>query len=352
MTSKHSVVLFPGLLLTAALCATVLSGCSQPTNSGPMIALLLPESRTARYEAFDRPFFEQRIAELGDYTVLYSNADQDAAKQQSQAEAALASGASVLVLNAVDSAAAVSIVIAANAQGVPVIAYDRPIEGGELAYFVSFDNERIGELQAEALIDKLEADGADGGILVVNGSPTDGNAREFKAGASMVVDASGYEVLAQFDTPDWNPTKAQDWVAGQITAYPDQISGVYAANDGTAGGAIAALKAANIEPFPIVTGQDAELAGIQRIVSGDQYMTIYKDMRIQAQLAAEIAVTLANGGSVSSELEINGTPTTLLEAQIVTVDNIEETLIADGFFTVAQICTAEYAAACARAGIK
>ncbi|HOW01990.1 MAG TPA: substrate-binding domain-containing protein, partial [Rhodoglobus sp.] len=124
------------LLVAAALIGTVLTGCSAPESSALKIALLLPESRTARYEAFDRPFFEERIHELGDYTVLYSNADQDAAKQQSQAEAALASGVAVLVLDPVDSAAAVSIVVAANAQGVPVIAYDRYIEGGELAYFI------------------------------------------------------------------------------------------------------------------------------------------------------------------------------------------------------------------------
>ena len=335
----------------AAVLAMALVGCSQPTSTGPTIALLLPESRTARYEAFDRPYFEQRIAELGDYSVLYSNADQDAAKQQLQAEAALASGASVLVLNAVDSSAAVSIVVAANAQGVPVIAYDRPIDGGDLAYFISFDNERIGQLQADALVEKLTADGADGGILVVNGSPTDGNAREFKAGASKVVDGSGFEVLAQFDTPDWNSTKAQDWVAGQIALYPGQISGVYAANDGTAGGAIAALKAANIEPFPIVTGQDAELAGIQRIVSGDQYMTIYKDIPSQARLAAEIAVKLATGETVGSDLMIGGTPTALLDTQVVTVENIRKVLIDEGIYTVDQICTAEYAADCKRAGI-
>lgn len=348
MTLKHSVV----LLTTAGLVSMGLAGCAAPPTDAVTIALLLPESRTARYEAFDRPFFEERIVQLGDYTVLYSNADQDAAKQQSQAEAALASGVSVLVLDPVDSAAAVSIVIAANAQGVPVIAYDRTIEGGELAYYISFDNERIGQLQAEALVDKLEADDARGGILMVNGSPTDGNAREFKAGATSVIEASGLEVLADFDTPDWSPNQAQDWVAGQITEYSDRISGVYAANDGTAGGAIAALKAANIDPFPVVTGQDAELAGIQRIVSGDQYMTIYKDVRSEARLAAEIAVKLATGQPVTSELTLDGTPTTLLDAQIVTVDEIMSTLVADGIYSVSQICTAEYADACARAGIK
>ncbi len=339
------------LLVAAALIGTVLTGCSAPESSALKIALLLPESRTARYEAFDRPFFEERIHELGDYTVLYSNADQDAAKQQSQAEAALASGVAVLVLDPVDSAAAVSIVVAANAQGVPVIAYDRYIEGGELAYFISFDNERIGALQAEALVGELRARGLRGGILMVNGSPTDSNSREFKEGAEAVLRASEFPILAEFDTPDWSPNQAQDWVAGQITEHVNDLVGVYAANDGTAGGAVAALKAANVDPLPVVTGQDAELAAIQRIVSGDQYMTVYKDVRSEANLAAEIAVKLATGQRVVGDMTRDGTPTTLLDVQVVSADSVLHTVVADGIYTPAQICTAEYARACKVYGI-
>ena len=339
------------LLVAAALVGAVVTGCSAPGSSALKIALLLPESRTARYEAFDRPFFEERIHELGDYTVLYSNADQDAAKQQSQAEAALASGVAVLVLDPVDSAAAVSIVVAANAQGVPVIAYDRYIEGGELAYFISFDNERIGALQAEALVGELRARGLRGGILMVNGSPTDSNSREFKEGAEAVLRASEFPILAEFDTPDWSPNQAQDWVAGQITEHVNDLVGVYAANDGTAGGAVAALKAANVDPLPVVTGQDAELAAIQRIVSGDQYMTVYKDVRSEANLAAEIAVKLATGQRVVGDMTRDGTPTTLLDVQVVSADSVLHTVVADGIYTPAQICTAEYARACKVYGI-
>lgn len=340
-------------IVTLAAAALVLSGCTAlPDSSAVKIALLLPESKTARYESFDRPYFEKRIAELGDYEVLYSNADQDAAKQQSQAEAALASGVAVLVLDPVDSAAAVSIVTAANAQGVPVVSYDRLVAGGRLDFYVSFDNEKVGVLQGTALVDKLDADEAEGGILILNGSPTDGNAILFKEGAHSVIDGSGYEVLAEFDTPDWSPDKAQEWVAGQITQFSGQISGVYAANDGTAGGAIAALKAANVSPLPVVIGQDAELAAIQRIVAGDQYMTIYKAMRAQAELAAEIAVALAKGEDVDGELTMNGTPTTLLPIVVVTVENILDTVVADGLYTVDEICTPEYAAACEKAGIR
>lgn len=338
-------------LVAAVLTAASLTGCVQQ-STGVKIALLLPDAKTARYETFDKPYFTNRINELGDFDILYSNADQDASKQQSQAEAALASGVKVLVLDPVDGAASVSIVAAANAQGVPVIAYDRFISGGDLAFYVSFDNTNIGKLQATALVDKLDADGATGGILMVNGSPTDNNAGGFKAGAHSVIDDSDYPVLAEFDTPDWSPDKAQDWVASQITQFHGDIAAVYAANDGTASGAIAALHAANVSPRPLVTGQDAELAAIQRIVSGDQYMTIYKDIKQEAEVAAEMAVRLANGESVTGQTVVEKVPATLLGAEVVTVDTILSTVVADGVYTVDEICTPEYEAACVRTGIK
>lgn len=349
---KKRITTLSAVFTTVTMIVAGLSGCATSDPGAVKIALLLPESKTARYEAFDRPFFERKIAELGNFEVLYSNADQDASKQQSQAEAALASGAKVLVLDPVDSAASVSIVATANTQGVPVIAYDRLIGGGKLAYYISFDNEKIGVLQGTALVDELQHEHANGGILMVNGASTDGNARLFKQGAHSVIDASAHPVLAEFDTPDWSPDQAQEWVAGQITQYAGRIVAIYAANDGTAGGAIAALKAANVSPPPIVTGQDAELAGIQRIVSGDQYMTIYKDIKDEAELAATIAVKLARGEVVTGGTTVNGTPTTLLNAVVVTVDTIMTTVVADGIFTAANICTREYVKACTAAGIK
>jgi D-xylose transport system substrate-binding protein len=339
----------PSYLLVLALVASALTACQ--TATGPKIALLLPESKTTRYESLDRPFFEQRLAELGDYQLLYSNADQDASKQQAQAEAALISGAEVLVLDPVDSAAAVSIVRAANAQGVPVIAYDRIVNGGDLEYYVSFQNERIGELQGTSLIDALDAEDAAGGILMVNGSPTDGNSALFKTGAHASIDGSGYQILAEFDTPDWSPDRAQEWVTGQITQFGDRIAGVYAANDGTASGAIAAFQAADV-PIPIITGQDAELAAIQRIVAGDQYMTIYKPIKQQAQLAAELAVKLLKGEPLEADTMFEGTPATLLEPLVVTLDDIMSTVVADGLYTLDQICTADYAEACEEAGLR
>jgi D-xylose transport system substrate-binding protein len=339
-------------VIIAMLAAVALGGCGTTSaETSPKIALLLPDSKTARYETFDRPIFEARVAELGDYSVVYSNADQDASKQQLQAESALASGARVIVLDPVDASAAVSIVAAANSQGVPVISYDRLVAGGSLAFYISFENTKVGELQGNALIAKLKADDATGGILMVNGSPTDGNATDFKAGALSAIQPSGFPILASFDTPDWSPDKAQDWVAGQITQYAGQYSAIYAANDSTAGGAIAALKAANVSPLPIVTGQDADLAAIQRILSGEQYMTVYKAIRPEAETAADVAVALIEGNPITVGDVINGTRTVLLTPVAVTAENVLDTVVADGFWTIDEICTHEYVDACVKHGI-
>ena len=337
-------------LAVLALIGAGLAGCtgdSAAPESQGTIALLLQDAKTARYETFDRPLFEARVAELSAYQVLYSNADGDATKQQQQAESALAAGADVLVLDAF-----VSIVLSANAQGVPVISYDRLIAGGDLAYYISFDNELVGDLQATEFVASLEAAGAgSAGVILVHGSPTDSNAAQFREGARRVIDGSDLRVLAEYDTPGWSPEKAQEWVAGQIAQYSGDIAGVYAANDGVAGGAISALKAADVSPFPLVTGQDAELAAIQRIISGDQLMTVYKAIRPQAERAAEVAVGLIEGDDVEAPLEIEGTPATLLEPVAVTIDNIMQTVVADGFWTVGDICTPALASACDAAGI-
>ncbi|MFE5407879.1 sugar ABC transporter substrate-binding protein [Microbacterium sp. NPDC056569] len=352
--SRRRAVAAASVLLAAGALLSACSGTAGPggTPSDDTIALLLPDAKTARYETFDRPMFEARVDELGDYRVLYANADQDAAKQQQQAESALAAGAGVLVLDPVDANAAVSIVTSANAKGVPVISYDRLIAGGDLAYYISFDNEKVGMLQATAFVEGVQAADEGSGILLVNGSPTDSNAALFKRGAHSIIDDSGLRVLAEYDTPGWNPEKAQEWVSGQIAQHGDAIAGVYAANDATAGGAIAALRVANVDPLPIVTGQDAELSAIQRILTGDQYMTVYKAIKPQAELAAEVAVTLLRGEEVTAPLEIEGTPATLLDPVAVTIDDIMDTVVADGFWTVEDICTPAYADACDAAGIR
>jgi D-xylose transport system substrate-binding protein len=347
-----------GIAVSALALSLVACGSGDNSNSagsgsgGKKIALLLPESKTARYEALDRPLFTAALkAACADCELLYSNADQLADKQQQQAEAALTQGANVLVLDPVDGKAAAAVVASAKGQNVPVIAYDRFIEGAN--YYVSFDNETVGKLQAQTLVDILKAAGkTTGNLAMINGAPTDPNAADFKKGAHSVLDTSGYKVAAEFDTPDWSPDKAQAWMEGQLSAIKNGLVGVYAANDGTAGGAIAALKGGGVKPLPPVTGQDSELAAIQRIVAGDQSMTIYKAVKPQAEAAAKAAVALAGGGQPEATGDFKGVKSTILDPIAVTKTNINDTVVKDGIYKVTDICTASFATACTAAGLK
>src|SRR5919204_5539409 len=294
------------LLTLCCAGALVVVGCRAAGGGGDKgggdrkVALLLPESKTARYETQDRPLFEKRLKELcPDCQIIYSNADQDATKQQSQAEAALTNGAKVLVLDAVDGAAAAVIAERAKAQKVPVLSYDRLITGTDAVdYYISFDNERVGKLQGQALVEAL-AGKPNPEIVMINGAPTDNNAKLFKIGAHSAMDGK-VTIGKEYDTPDWSPDKAQDEMTQALTALANKIDGVYAANDGTAGGAIAAMKAAGISPLPPVTGQDAELAAIQRILTGDQYMTVYKAIKPEAEDAAILAFDLVTNVNIPS----------------------------------------------------
>src|SRR5919198_1464486 len=176
-------------------------GQGQAKQAAAKIALLLPESKTARYESHDRPIFEAKVKSLcPQCEILYSNADQDASKQQNQAEAALTNGAKVLVLDPVDSASASGIVARAKQSKIPVISYDRLIVNADVDYYISFDNEKVGKLQGQALRDKLKEMGkANGSIVMINGAPTDNNAKDFKAGAQWVLARRGPKTGAAYD---------------------------------------------------------------------------------------------------------------------------------------------------------
>ena len=331
-------------------------------GGGKKIALLLPETKTTRYEEKDRPLFTAKVKELcPDCEVIYSNATQDPNKQQQQAEAAITNGAAVLVLDAVDVKSVGPIVQHANQKDIPVIAYDRLIPDQDISYYVSFDNVKQGRIQAQTLLDKLGS-GADGkSIVMVNGAPTDPSAGDYKKGAHQVFDKSGIKIAKEYDTPDWSPDKAQVEMEQSITALgKDGFVGAYSANDGMAGGMIAAMKSAGIQPSARpITGGDSEAAAIQRILTGEQYSTIYLAIKQQAETSAEIAVAAAQGKDapadvVDAEVD-NGAkqvPSVLLSPIAVTKDNINDTVIKDGFLTVDEICTGSYKAACEEAGIQ
>jgi D-xylose transport system substrate-binding protein len=326
------------------------------------IALLLPETKTTRYEAKDRPLFTAKVKALcPKCTILYSNASQDASKQQQQAEAAITNGADVLVLDAVDVKSVGAIIQHANQKKIPVIAYDRLISDAKIDYYVSFDNVLQGRIQAKTLIDDLGPSASGKSIVMVNGAPTDPSAGDYKKGAHEVLDKSGVKIAKEYDTPDWSPDKAQRQMEQAITALgKNGFVGVYSANDGMASGIIAAMKSAGIKPASKpTTGGDSEAAAIQRILTGEQYSTIYLAIKKQAETSAQLAVAAAQGkpapaGLVNAKVD-NGSmqvPSVLLSPIAVTKDNIKDTVIKDKFWTAADICKGKYAAACKEAGIK
>jgi D-xylose transport system substrate-binding protein len=332
-------------------------------GEGVKIALLLPENETPRYETNDKPSFEKAVEEqCSGCEVSYFNAGGDVEKQASQGEAALTQGAEVLVVDPMDSKSAAAIVEKAHAQEVPTVSYDRLIEASEVAGYVSFDNERVGEQQAETLVEKLKEIGKPKGpIIKINGDPADPNAKLFKEGSNKVFEKEGVEIAKEYDTPGWTAENAQREAQQAITAIGKTgFAGIYAANDDTAGGAIAAMKGVGIKPEDVpVTGQDSTVAGLQRILTGEQFMTIFKPIVPEAEIAAEMAISLGETGEVETKEKTedinNGkaeVPSVLLTSTPVVKENINETVIAEKFVTSAELCEGAFAAACKEAGIE
>ncbi|MFG2113659.1 sugar ABC transporter substrate-binding protein [Streptomyces sp. NPDC048718] len=336
------------------------SGSDDAGGDGKTIGLLLPENKTTRYETFDRPIIEAKIKSLcSDCVVKYNNAAQDTETQKKQFDALVTQGVKVIILDAVDYKATKPWIQQAEKKGVKVVAYDRLTEG-PIAAYVSYDNEKIGRLQGEGLVKALGDKAKDANVVMINGSPTDPNAPLFKKGAHSVLDSGVKKIVYEQDIPDWSPDEAAKKMGAAIDSLgKGGFQGVYSANDGMAGGAITALAKGGIK-VPI-GGQDAELAGLQRILKGDQSFTIYKQIKPEAETTAEIAVKILKGEKVddltplkvtSLTGEFKGIPAKLYDAQIVTKENIASTVIADNVYKAADICTAEYKAACEAAGIK
>ncbi|MEU9303481.1 substrate-binding domain-containing protein [Streptomyces sp. NPDC048269] len=324
------------------------------------VGLLLPENQTARYEKFDKPLIEKQVAGLtrSKGEVIYANAKQDAAVQNSQVDMMITKKVNVLIIDAVDSKAIAGSVKKAKEAGIPVVAYDRLAEGPIDAY-TSFDNEDVGKVQGNALLDALGDKPKDGQIVMMNGSVTDPNAKLFKSGAHFVLDGK-VNVGKEYDTVEWKPENANTNMAAALSALgKGKVIGVYSANDGMAGGIITALKAAGVTPLPPVTGQDAELAGVQRIVAGEQYMTVYKRYAPEATAAAEMAVALAKGERIDGIInQMVDSPTTkrvpsvLVPGIALTKSNVKSTVVDDGVYTVAEICTDKLKSACEEIGLK
>jgi D-xylose transport system substrate-binding protein len=334
------------------------SSSSSSGGTTAKIGLLLPDSVTARYEKFDKPYFEAKVKELcSGCTVEYNNANASAATQAQQVSSMITKGVKVIVISAQDSAAIKSSIQQAVNKGIKVVAYDRLAQGPVSAY-VSFDNVQVGKLQGEALIASLGSKATpSANVVMINGDDADPNAAQFKKGAHEALD--GKVKIAYEQSGLWKDTIAGQKMSAAITQLgAKKIAGVYSANDGMAGGIATVLKGAGISGIPL-TGQDAELAGIQRIVAGTQSSTVYKAFKPEAEAAATLAVDLAQGKSISSLATTtqtsgsgNKVPSQLLTPVSVTKANIKDTVIKDGLYTVAQICTADYAAACKAAGLQ
>jgi D-xylose transport system substrate-binding protein len=364
-----------GLAIIASACSTT-PGASTAASGGTgnsatgTVALLLPEKQTARYEAKDKPLFEAELKKVcPNVKFIYSNAGGQDAEQQSQADAAIAAGAKVIVLDPNDAAAGGGIATKIQAKGIKVISYDRLLLGGSKPdLYVEFDSNAVGKLQGQALLDKLTAMGkTNAKVLWINGSPKDNNASLFKAGAHSVLDGK-VTIVKEDAMANWKPEEAQAITDAAIAAFGKTgFDAVYVANDGGAGGVIASLKGAGIDPKTIpVTGQDAELPAIQRIVAGEQFMTIYKPLKTLAESAADAACDMVSGKAVDTTkfnaTENNGTAdvvTQKIAVIPVTIDgavagtkSIVASVIADAFYTLPEICTGDFAAACTAAGVK
>ncbi|MDM9645917.1 MULTISPECIES: sugar ABC transporter substrate-binding protein [unclassified Rhizobium] len=341
------------LSLMSATMLVALGGAALAQEAST-VAFLMPDQASTRYEQHDFPGFKAEMEKLcAKCTVVYQNANGDASLQQQQFNSVIAQGAKVVVLDPVDSAAAAGLVELAQSQDVKVIAYDRPIPDKPADFYVSFDNEGIGYAIAKSLVEHLKKAGVpDGaGVLEINGSPTDAAAGLIRDGIHRGLKESKYKTLAEFDTPEWAPPKAQEWAAGQITRFGADIKGVVAANDGTGGGAIAAFKAAGVNPVPPVTGNDATIAALQLIISGDQYNTISKPSEIVAAAAAQVAVQLIKGEKPEAKTTLYNTPSQLFIPAVVTAENIKAEIFDKKIQTAEQICTGEYAEGCKKLGI-
>lgn len=354
--------------VVAGIIIVVLAGCQQSPQS-PEIAgtgnpgsvwVLLPDSATSdRWETDDRRFFEEAFEELGvPFTIV--NAEGDARTQQTQAEQAITAGAQVLLLVSLDPGSGAAIVAMAREAGIAIIDYDRlTTQGPGADVYVSFDNVLVGRTMAMVIEPLVREIPGPQDVVLLNGAPTDYNATLYRQGYYEVAfpyfKSGAWNLVADQAVPQWDNQQALVLFEQILTTNPD-VSVVFAANDGLASSVIAAFRNAGVDPGEagiLITGQDATVGGIQNIMAGDQTMTVYKPLKEEVYVAAEIAVRLMNsqplddltGGRTISN-GTNDIPFVALEPIGVTADNIARTVIADGFRTWDELCVGEFEAYC------
>ncbi len=309
------------------------SDSSKKADKKIVIGFSLDTLQEERWQK-DRDLFKAKAEALG-ADVIVQSANSDDAKQINQAENMISQGVNVLVVVPHNAEASAAIVEKAHAAGIKVLSYDRLIKNSDVDLYVSFDNERVGEMQAKAIVEKAPK----GKYVYIGGSDTDNNAHLFKQGAFNILQPLIYkgDIKVVYDqwTKDWNPSNALNNMENALTANNNQIDAVVAANDGTAGGVIQALASQGLAGKIPVSGQDAELAACQRVVEGTQTMTVYKPIKKLAEKSAELAIQLAKGETIQTDKTVNNAkidvPSILLDPIAVTKDNMDATVIADGF---------------------
>ncbi len=347
--------------LVAGLMTLPVAACAGNDKAGGdnfTVGLLLPSRSLPRWEHSDKPLIEARLKKLcPGCTMEYANAENDATTQRQQMSSMITKGVRVLILDAADTRALRSSIQEARKAGVPVVAYDRLAEG-PISGYVSFDGAQVGRLQGEALL-KAMGDKADRKtVVMMNGDPTSPNAAWFRKGALSVISGK-VKIGRSYDTLGWSTENAHANMSAAITALgPDRIGGVLAANDAMASGVISAFKKAGVRKLPPVTGQDADLEAVRRIVDGEQYMTVYKPFPAEASAAAAMAVAVGRGDdprdvatTTTDSPTTKDIPSVLLTPRAVTAGTIEQTLVKGGVYTTDQICPRKLRPACDRLGL-
>src|SRR3954469_16838377 len=344
-----------------------LAACSGDKDKGssaaktPKIGVILPDSKSSsRWETADHKYLEDAFEKAG---VKYDiqNAQGDKSAFQTIADQMITSGATVLMIVNLDSGTGKAVLDKAKGQGVATIDYDRLTLGGGAQYYVSFDNTKVGQLQGQGLVKCLTDKSVQKPVVAeLNGSPTDNNATLFKNGYDSVLkpkyDSCDYVKGPDQAVPEWDNAQAAT-IFEQMLTQNANIKGVLAANDGLGNAAISVLKKQKLNGTVPVTGQDATVQGLQNILAGDQCMTVYKAIKKEADAASDLAISLAKGekktvsGKVTDPETKKDVPSVLLDPVAITKDNVKD-VVDDGFVTAAELCTGDYAAKCAEAGIK
>ncbi len=334
-----------------------------PAAGGVKVGVILPETQSsARWEGFDKPLLTEAMRAEG-LDADIQNAQGDEQKFSTLADGMISSGVKVLVIASISSESGAAVAAKARAQGIPTIDYDRLSLGGTSDYYVSFDNEKVGELQGQGLVQGLQGR-ANPQIIEIEGAPTDNNATLFYNGQQRVLkpkyDSGEYKLVQSQPIPDWDNQVGGTTFEQILTRNGGRVDGVVAANDGLAGAVITVLTKNGLNGQVAVTGQDATPDGLQAILRGDQYMTVYKPIRQEAEAAAKLAGALARGDTAAADALATGSvddpkgnrqvKSVLLNPQLITRDNVK-LVIDEGQVEASEVCVAAAADACRQLGI-